>query len=287
MRYQGQCVSFSRRQHKEHAQRSRLRDSAGVCSLPPMSRPGLRGSLIAAVIAVLLGLNVYQYFAGRREMSRQEIIDEFENIFAFTPHGIFENRWLGIPAIQHPMDVWITQEILYDVKPDFVVECGTFKGGSAALWATILEQIVPNGRVITIDIKDRLQEARKRDIVRRKVDFLLGSSTDPEIVAEVTRRVKGSKVVVILDSLHSKEHVLAELRDYSPLVNVGSYIIVQDSNVFHPVRPLPEWNLDPEKDVPWEAINEFMEGNDEFEIDHSRERLLIGDNPNGFLRRIK
>ena len=136
---------------------------------------------------------------------------------------------------------------------------------------TFLEQINPDARVISIDVKDQREPAaRTHPIARRKVDFLLGSSTDPEIVADVTRRVQGRKVVVILDSLHTTEHVLAELKAYAPLVGVGSYIIVQDTPV-----------------GPGEAIRRFLAERDDFEVDRTRERLLISNNLGGFLKRVE
>ena len=118
-------------------------------------------------------------------------------------------------------------------------------------------------------------------IVQKKVDFLLGSSTDPKIVAEIEKRVKGRKVLVILDSDHSKAHVLKEIQAYSPLVQKGGYLIVQDSNINgHPVRP----NFGP---GPMEAIEEFLAQTDEFEPDKTRERLAPTMHPNGYLKRIK
>jgi cephalosporin hydroxylase len=192
--------------------------------------------------------------------------------------GIWKNTWLGIPTLQNPLDVWITQEILYEVKPDFVVEAGTFTGGSAALWATILEHIDPDARVITIDIEDRTAKARKLPIVQRKVDFLQGSSTDPAIVAEVTRRVAGKTVLVILDSLHTRDHVMAELEAYAPLVPVGSYIIVQDTGIGEPTYGM-NWAGD--------AVRDFLARNDDFEVDLSRERFLITNNAHGFLKRAR
>jgi cephalosporin hydroxylase len=166
---------------------------------------------------------------------------------------VFKNRWLGIETLQNPNDMWITQEILFDVKPDFLVEAGTRHGGSAAIWAMILEQINPEARVITIDIEDQVTEAKELDIFRRKVDFLVGSSTDPKIVADVKRRTQGKKVVVLLDSAHTKDHVLNELKIYSPLVGIGSYVIVQDTVVNgHPIWP--EWGPGP-----YEAVEEFLE----------------------------
>ena len=243
-----------------------------------------------ALILGLLALSVYLYRSGlaerqspRAEISDKEVIDKFYKIWWKT-HAVFQNRWLGIPTLQHPFDVWITQEIFWEVKPDFVVETGTLLGGSAILWATIMAQINPKARVITIDVADKThQYARNNKLFRQKVDFVKGSSTDPKVVAEVTRRVRGRRVVVILDSLHTKEHVLNELRAYAPLVNVGSYLIVQDSFAWHPT---PVENIGPD-DGPWDAIAAFMEKNDEFEIDSKRERLILTSNRNGFLRRVK
>ncbi len=188
-----------------------------------------------------------------------------------NPDKVFQNKFLGISTIQHPFDVWITQEIISEVKPDLIIETGTGQGGSALLWALFLENTNPNGRVITIDIKDQ-REQRSVDlpIAKRRVDFLLGSSIDPEIVAEVSRRAKGKKVLVILDSLHTKEHVLNELIAYSPLVSLGSYIIVQDT-------PVGRIRL---------AIKEFLSGNDFFLVDHRRERFVLTNNVAGYLMRV-
>jgi cephalosporin hydroxylase len=185
--------------------------------------------------------------------------------------GTMRNRFLGIRTLQNPLDVWVTQEILFQVKPDFVIETGTFHGGSAVLWAILLEHINPAGRVITVDIEDRrVRKAKNLPVYQRKVDFLLGSSTDPTIVAEIAKRVQGKKVLVILDSSHATEHVRAELDAYSPLVSMGSYIIVQDT--FHGPGP---------------AIADFLSGNEQFEADRLHERFVLTNNTNGFLKRIK
>lgn len=94
---------------------------------------------------------------------------------------------------QNPNDAWIHQEIIVDVKPDFIIETGTLNGGSAALWATILQQVNRNGRIITIDIKDEAREAKKLPSVKQYVDFIIGSSTDSAIVSEVKKRVEGKR----------------------------------------------------------------------------------------------
>jgi len=185
---------------------------------------------------------------------------------------VFKNKFLGVWTVQNPSDAWIVMEIMWEVKPDLIIEAGTFQGGSANLWAVILEHINPNGRVITIDIEDQRKPGAKRAaIAKRKVDFLLGSSTDPKIVAEVHRRAKGKKrVLVLLDSLHSKEHVAGELAAYAPLVSVGSYVIVQDTLV-----------------GPKAAIDEFLASTDTFVADRRRERYANTNSVRGYLKRVK
>ncbi len=210
----------------------------------------------------------------------REVIERFLKLWV-RDVGIYgKNRWLGVQTLQNPLDAWVTQELIVRVKPDVIVETGTWKGGSAPYWALVLEQVKPEGRVITIDVEDRTAEARKLAVWQRRVDFLLGSSTAPEIVAEVKRRTKGKRVLVILDSLHTYEHVLAELRLYAPLVSPGSYLIVQDTGLWRPVE---------NPDRPWasHAVKEFLAENDAFEIDASRERYMITNNPDGYLRRIR
>jgi cephalosporin hydroxylase len=135
--------------------------------------------------------------------------------------------------------------------------------------------------VITIDIEDYVTAAKELPIVKEKVDFLIGSSVDPAIVAEITKRVKGKKVLVILDSNHSKAHVLAEMKAYAPLVPKDSYMIVQDTNVNgHPV--LPKFGPGP-----MEAVDEFLTTNDQFRPDTYAERLMFTMHPRGYLKRVK
>jgi len=239
------------------------------------------------VIVILVGFIIIERFGhepaspvspGSRPQSKQEIIDNFHKLY-YESVVWDTTRWLGVLSQQNPNDAWIHQEIIVDVKPDIIVEAGTLHGGSAALWATILQQVNPNGRVITIDIEDKAAEAKKLPIVRQYVDFLIGSSTDPAIVAEVKKRVEGRKVLVILDSDHSKGHVLAEMKAYAPFVSVGSYMIVQDTNINgHPVLA----NFGP---GPMEAVQEFLASNQQFKPDEKAERLMFTLHPKGYLKR--
>jgi cephalosporin hydroxylase len=145
----------------------------------------------------------------------------------------------------------------------------------------VLQQVNPDGRVITVDIKDYVSnEARNLPIIKEKVEFLLGSSTDPKIVEEIRRRTEGKRVLVVLDSDHSKQHVMNEMRIYGTMVTKGSYMIVQDTNINgHPV--LPEFGPGP-----WEALDDFLPKNPQFQPDKGRERLMFTMHPRGYLRKL-
>ncbi len=185
-----------------------------------------------------------------------------------------DTRWRGVRAQKCPLDLWVYQEILHEVQPDLIVETGTAEGGSALFLASILD-LLGRGEVITIDVLLRPDFPR-----HPRITYLNGSSTDPMIVGHVSDLVgEGDKVVVILDSDHTKDHVLAEMKAYGPLVTKGSYLIVEDTNINgHPV--LPDFGPGP-----WEAVEEFLQGNDQFVVDRSREKLLMTFNPMGYLRR--
>jgi cephalosporin hydroxylase len=269
-------------------------------------------TLLLALVAALAAFNLYQWLAsdGPPAASREAPkpvapavarapadppipkgapadLNERRRLRPYVPDGRgFDRTWFGINTLQHPYDVWTTQEIIFQVKPDFIVETGTYKGGSAALWAGILEHANPDGRVITIDIED-VVESRELPIVKRRVEFLVGSSTDPAIVAKVAERVQGKKVLVILDSLHEAQHVAGELRAYAPLVSVGSYVIVQDTHLGDTV---PFWWYEPPKDWiagPLKAVEEFLASNDAFVADPTREGFASTNNRHGWLKRIR
>ncbi len=218
----------------------------------------------------------------RLKARERYIVDNFHKLWHKSQTTWWENRWLGIRALQNPMDIWVTQEIIFETKPDVIIETGTFYGGSALLWAMILEQINPHGRVITVDIEDHTEGVKNLPFWKERVDFLLGSSVAPEIVGAVKKKVEGKKVLIILDSDHHKDHVLKELLAYSPFVQVGGYIIVQDTNLSgHPVQQ--ETFSGP---GPMEAVEEFLAFDRHFEPDLSRERLLFTFCPRGFLKRV-
>lgn len=181
--------------------------------------------------------------------------------------------WFGYRLAKCPMDLWMYQELLVRIQPDVVVEAGTYQGGSALFLATILDQI-GRGRIITIDISPQPNQP-----VHPRIEYVVGSSVDPAIVQRVHASVGGRPAMVILDSDHTEHHVHAEMTAYSPLVHVGGYLIVEDTNVNgHPARP----SFGP---GPMEAVNRFLAERHDFEIDSRCERFLMTQNPRGYLRR--
>lgn len=181
--------------------------------------------------------------------------------------------WFGYGLLKCPMDLWMYQELLVRTRPDVVVETGTHLGGSALYLATILDQI-GDGQVITIDISplpDRPAHPR--------IAYILGSSTDPAVLQRVHETVAGRRAMVILDSDHSANHVYAEMLAYGPLVHVGDYMVVEDTNVNgHPAWP----GFGP---GPMEALDRFLSERSDFEVDARCERFLMTLSPRGYLRR--
>lgn len=209
-----------------------------------------------------------------------KICDDFHKLY--EAKRIWKNTtWLGIPIWKFPFDAFIIQELIYKIKPDYVIETGTNFGGSALFYASILE-LIGAGTVITIDKEKKeilLSEVAKW-LFDTRIIRLIGDSVSDEIIKQVYSYASGKKNIVILDSWHSKEHVLKELNLYSQLVPVGSYIIIEDSHVNN--HPVPwQWG-----EGPYEAVQEFLKSNNTFAIDKNCEKLLITYNPNGFLRRV-
>jgi cephalosporin hydroxylase len=258
-----------------------------------------RKTFLVAVIALLIGAgipSVWAWFVGPAEVTTRpvvnkpvaspdlqdkDIIERYSIMYYNRSDTWNANRWFGILTQQNPDDVWITQEIMTELKPDVMIETGTLNGGSAAMWATFLVQLNPEGRVISIDIQDNVTDAKELPIVKERVEYLIGSSTAPEIIEKVKERIRGKRVLILLDSDHRRDHVLKELELYSQFIEKGGYLIVQDSNINgHPVFP----HFGP---GPYEAIEEFLKTNTDFEIDKTRERLMHTMHPNGYLKRVR
>ena len=204
--------------------------------------------------------------------------------------------WLGRPIIQYPQDMIALQEIIWDVKPDMIIETGIAHGGSlifSASMLTLLEACgeIEDGKVlgIDIDIREHNKKAIEAHPMSKKITMFQGSSIDKEIIKKVHEFAKsGKRTLVCLDSNHTHEHVLAELKAYAPLVSIGSYCCVFDTLI----EDMPEGSF---PNRPWEkgnnpktAVWEYLKENDNFVIDKDIEnKLLITVAPDGYLKRIK
>jgi cephalosporin hydroxylase len=203
------------------------------------------------------------------------VVNPFHRVFYYCSRETWaDTKWLGIPLLKCPLDLWVYQEILEEVRPTVIVECGTAYGGSALYLASICD-LLGQGEVITVDMEVAAYPNRP---VHDRITYIEGSSTAPETFSRVKELIAGREpVMVLLDSDHSKQHVLKELRLYEPLVSRGSYLIVEDTNVNgNPVL----MNFGP---GPAEAIAEFMQENSAFIRDSTREKYLLTFNPNGYL----
>lgn len=208
----------------------------------------------------------------------QQLLDAYHNWYYHS--GIWKRlSYRGIRTLKLPSDLWNYQEIIYERDIGFVVETGTRHGGSALFFADLLEKKEPNGVVISIDIDNRENYVQSHP----KIRFLVGDSTSPDMVAQVTRMLPDNRKSCfwIFDSDHRAPHVLAELRAWAPVMKPGDYLVVEDSNINgHPVRP----DFGP---GPWEAIDQFMrESPNTFIPDKAREQKFgITFAPNGFMIR--
>jgi cephalosporin hydroxylase len=224
--------------------------------LERLSDPGAHGARLAKIVVALFH-RLYYYDGLRRNGTWSD------------------TRWLGVPTQKNPLDLWVYQEILFETRPEIVVETGTASGGSALYLASLCD-LLGTGRVISVDID--VVEGRPE---HERITYLTGSSTSEEIVAKVREQAAGAaSVMVVLDSDHRKGHVLDELRLYSALVTVGGYLVVEDTNINgHPVYR----KFGP---GPMEAVDEFLRGTSDFVIDTKREKFHMTFNPGGYLCRV-
>lgn len=175
--------------------------------------------------------------------------------------------WLGRPIIQLPQDIVRVQEAIHEVRPDLVIETGIAHGGSLVLYASLLRAL-GGGRVIGIDIEVRPHnlEALQAHELTDDIELVIGSSTDPQTIERVHELARGAgRVMVLLDSNHTHEHVAAELEAYADLVTPGSYLIAADG-VMRDVADMPRAMREWEHDNPIPAVHAFLEKHEEFEL---------------------
>jgi cephalosporin hydroxylase len=199
--------------------------------------------------------------------------------------------WLGRPIIQYPQDVIAMQEIIWEVKPELIIETGIAHGGSLIFYSSILELIGANGRVVGVDVDIRAHNRVQieRHPMFKRITILQGSSVDERIVAQV-RDLSAQRrpVLVVLDSYHSHAHVLRELQLYAPLVTRGSYLVVFDTIAEEMTPELLGSRPWGRGNSPKTAVDEFLRTTDRFVIDKEIEnKLLLTVAPDGYLKCVK
>ena len=208
----------------------------------------------------------------------------------------YKFQWMGCPIIQYPQDLIALQEIIWEVKPELIIETGVAHGGSAVFFASLLALNAHCGGpkdaevwCVEIDLRTHNREALEAHPMYPRLKIFVGSSIDEKIASVISEKAaKCQRVMVILDSNHTHEHVLGELNLYAPLVSVGSYCVVFDTviedldGVEFVDRP---WG---KGDNPKTAVAEFMKTNSDFIVDYAiDEKLLISAAPGGYLKRVK
>ncbi len=184
---------------------------------------------------------------------------------------------MGVEALKNPLDAWIYQEIIYDVKPQVVIEIGSYSGGSTLYFAHLLD-LLGSGVVISIDV-----DRSRFSVAHDRIEPITGDSSAPQVVRRVQELCDGKTCLVVHDGDHRKEKVLEDLETYSPFVTPGSYLIVEDGiiDLFRPRDGIGQFHSGP-----LAAIDEFLLRHPEFTVDSQRERYVITYNPRGFLRRV-
>ncbi|MCL5773606.1 MAG: cephalosporin hydroxylase family protein [Firmicutes bacterium] len=183
--------------------------------------------------------------------------------------------YFGIPAVKSPLDFWVYQEIIYQVKPDVIIELGNHCGGSTLALAHILDNM-NRGKVVGVDIDHK----KIPSIVRKHTRITLITGDACKSFEKVKNLIQEKDIVLVIeDSSHTYENTLNVLRTYNSLIRQGSYFIVEDGICHHGLDVGPDPG-------PYEAVEQFINENKNFKIDRAREAFFITWNPKGFLKRI-
>lgn len=200
----------------------------------------------------------------------------------------YEIDWLGVPVIQTPEDLILMQELIFKVQPDFVIETGIAHGGGLIYYASLME-LLSKGKVIGIDIEIR---EHNRKVIEahplfKRIEMIEGDSTSEETIQKIRKKIPGnSKVIVCLDSDHTKSHVLKELELYKSFIIPGGYFVVFDTIISKLAKQVTA-ERQYINNSPKEAVDEFLKKYNNFEIDKDFNKLFVSCSPDGYLRRIK
>ncbi len=200
-------------------------------------------------------------------------------------------NWMGIPIFQYPQDIVALQEIIWETKPDLIIETGVARGGSLLLYASLLELLGGNGIVVGIDIDIREHNQKKiiEHPLSHRIRLIENSSIDIETIDAIRPLAEGKrKIMVSLDSNHTHDHVLKELELYTPFVSKGCYCVVFDTVIEDMIRgsfPDKPWD---KGNNPKTAVGQFLQTNTNFKVDKViDQKLLITAAPSGYLIRYR
>lgn len=200
-----------------------------------------------------------------------KIIRDFSDLYYEMSVQTWGNtRWRGVPVLKTPTDLWIYQELIEQIRPDFIIETGTCYGGSALYMRDILNMIFKSGHIMSVDITHEHLAAKAKV---EGVEYVLGSSVADETIAHVKKYIEDAyarRIIVMLDSDHSKEHVLKELALYAPLIPVGGVLIVEDTNA----------------EGPYQAVQEWAPQHPEFRCEFMCEKFMLTFNRGGYFERV-
>lgn len=226
---------------------------------------------------------------GQDKAAFQDATDTLMNLDRYDYSYLWS--WMGVPIIQMPADIMATQEIIWATQPDVIIETGVARGGSVLMMASLLKLLGKGGKVVGVDIDIRAhnRESIENHPMSDNVVLIEGGSVDDDVLAKVRAEIpEGARVMAVLDSDHSRSHVLAECRAYGEMVTEGCYLVVADTIVGHlseEQAPKKRSKLWFKGDEPLSALQDYMAETDRFEVDETLNgKLVLSSSPGGYLR---
>jgi cephalosporin hydroxylase len=234
---------------------------------------------------------IRNHFLKLQEKNKKEFSIGMINKLLETRY-VYHFDWLGVPSIQFPSDLMVLQEIIFKTKPDVIIETGVAHGGTLLFYSSILNLIKKNFQVIGVDIKVKVANRKKIMALKnlsKKIKLFEASSTDQIFFKKIQRIAKNKRVMVILDSNHTHDHVLAELKMYSNLIKKNDYLIVMDTiTEFIDQKFINKGREFKRGNSPYTATIDFLKYNNQFKIDKTYEnKSFICGALSGFLKKIK
>ncbi len=237
-----------------------------------------KGPVSLSMISILKRAATSLVFGTR--FGRGIVTDAFHSLY-YRSKNWSQNRFLGFPIYQCPFDLQLYEEVVFDLQPPLVIQTGVAQGGSILYFARLLDLISAPSDAPVIGVDIELTDTAKK-LKHPRIHLIEGSSTDPAVIDQIKRTVQDRKGLVVLDSDHSKSHVLNEMNLYRNFVAVGSYLVAEDTNINgHPV----EYGFGP---GPLEAVRDFLKSDDRFRSDEQLwERNKFSFHQHGWLKRIR